>query len=237
MRWATVLLVPVLCSCGRRDPPALGEMVEFARRTDRVGDRFEVELPWTEKFLEEGEGTVKTATTTHGLRWSEEVLEVKSGRASRTRRAFPNVKGDPDVVEADLLERDGWLDFFGQFERLVPARARLRETWTAEGLTGPGALFTHDESTLRAARATCTLRRVALWEEGMAEIERVAEIDVVIRFGELARPSKLEGTMRFGLQSGMLLQFEFGAHEGGTAYTLTGKRTLHPAVPAEVDAK
>jgi len=43
--------------------------------------------------------------------------------------------------------------------------------------------------------------------------------------------------LRFGLQSGMLLQFEFGAREDGMTYTLTGKRTLHPAEPAEVDAK
>ncbi|MFI5401721.1 MAG: hypothetical protein ACHQ1G_02215 [Planctomycetota bacterium] len=232
------LLLLVLCSCGRRDPPALGEMVEFARRTDQVGDRFEVEMPSKrERILEEGEGTVKTSAVTERWHWSDEVLEVKDGRASRTRRTFAAIGKDPPlVVEADLLEREGWLDFFGQFERLLPARARLRETWTAGGLTGPGVLFTHDESTMRAARATCTLRRVALWEEE-AEIERVAEIDVVIRLSEVARPSKLEGTMSFGLQSGMLLQLELGAHEDGTTYTLTGKRTLHPAEPAEADGK
>jgi len=150
------LLLLVLCSCGRRDPPALGEMVEFTRRTDRVGDRFEVELPSKrERIIEEGEGTVKTSAVTESRRWSDEVLEVKDGRASRTRRTFAAIGKDPPlVVETDLLERDGWLDFFGQFERLVPARARLRENWTAEGLNAPGILFTYDEPTLRAARAT-----------------------------------------------------------------------------------
>jgi hypothetical protein len=228
MRRMPFLLLAALAGCDDRGESGSDrELVPLPRRTDREGDRYEVEL--RSRSVRTGdEATAESLSAT--MRYADEVLAVESERATRVRRSFPASEGgEPAVVEVDLREnrgRGGRTDHFRQFERLLPSVGYLGEECRMDGALGapPSSVLGVSEAAWLNSRCACKLVRVAVLDGW-----RVAEFDVRITFEGGPGPSRLDGTMRFDLDGGLLREVALHGSADGMSYELQGVQTVVPA--------
>jgi len=230
VRWMLLLLVPAAAACEREEYPGSGELVTFSRRADRVGDRYEVELRSSRTDVRGEDGSVSNDSLGATMRYTDEVLAVEDGRATRVLRSFG--QGEGDRTELDPRAGRGSApglrtDHFRQFERLVPSAVRVGQRWVEDGALGgpPSDVLGISPAAWLASRCACTLRRLDL------NGRREAVIDVAIEFDGEGR-SRLDGSIRFDLDAGLLREVDLSGRANGRSCELHGTQTVTPAAGA-----
>ena len=137
--------------------------------------------------------------------------------------------GEPAVTELDPRAGAGSgsgmrTDHFRQFERLV--HGVLDERFAMDGALGapPSGVLDIPDAAWLDSWCKSLLRRVAVLDG-----RRVAEFDVTITFAGGAGPPRLEGTLRFDLDAGLLREVDLRGSANGRSYELRGVQDVVPA--------
>jgi hypothetical protein len=235
MRRAPLGLLLALGACGPEDPYEGGELVTFSRRVDGVGDRYEVEIRSRSGEVRSEGGEIDTSSLSAVKTYTDEVARAEEGRATLVRRTFHTAGKDLDGGELDPRAAKGSgrlrTDHFRQFERLVPTRARVGERWVADGALGipPSDVLRVDDAAWLNSRCACSLRE-------LSRGGRDAVVDVTIDLDGGGGPSRLQGTLRFDLEAGLLRDVDLRGQQGDRTVELHGTQTVvpgngQPAVP------
>lgn len=238
MKFAPLVVIAALGGCGGDDSGESephGELVPLAWRTVCVGDRYEVELTSRCAGIRDTDGSVRQSSLSATMRYADEVLAVEDGRATRVRRTFRSAEGAAaDASEVEVRAGRGAgdgrrTDHFRQFERLLPSSYGIVDAvWNEDGALGapPSTVLDIPDAVWLASRCTCALRRA-----DVIDGRRTAVFEVRIAFEGTTGPSRLDGTLLFDMDEGLLREVRLGGSASGRQYELHGTQRVVAVEP------